>query len=415
MSTAAIAPRTLEQWLAWQQTLHATEMELGLDRVRAVAQRLGCLSPVGRHVVIAGTNGKGSCAALLASLLGEQGRVGVYTSPHLWRYNERIRVDGVEAGDAELCAAFQSIDDARGDISLTYFEFATLAALLIFQRARVDYSVLEVGLGGRLDAVNIVDADVALITNIGLDHVDWLGPDRESIAQEKAGIMRTDRPVVCADRDMPVGIRTAADQIGASLMTIGTDFDLVSGDGQWHYRGLRDGLEVPIFEGVLRVNLAAALAVHESLLGRAPAGDAVARACDAQRHLIGRREWLDDAPAILYDVGHNAEAIAVLVDELLAKPCVGRTHVVLGVLADKPVEAIVARLAELSPTLLFAGLDGLSARGLSASALAARSALAGACFADPRSAFEHALASAAAIDRIVVCGSFLTVAEARGH
>jgi len=415
VSKAAVAERTLDNWLAWQQTLHATEMELGLDRVSVVADRLGCLPLAGRHVVIAGTNGKGSCAALLASLLGEQGRVGVYTSPHLWRYNERIRVAGVDASDADLCTAFQAVDEVRGEISLTYFEFATLAALWLFQRAGIDFGVLEVGLGGRLDAVNIIDADVALITNIGLDHIDWLGPDREAIGREKAGIVRAERPTICADRCMPTSIATVAQQTGASLACIGIDFDLVDDHGRWCFRGQHENLEMPAFEGVLVDNLAAVLAAHQALLGQLPTGDALARACDAQRQLAGRREWFDAAPAIIYDVGHNAEAVAVLVDELLAHPCAGRTHVVLGMLADKPVEAVGARLAELSPTLWFAGLDDLSTRGLSAAALAERSGLAGRCFASPRAAFEQACAQAAAADRIVVCGSFLTVAQARGH
>lgn len=417
MSATATAERTLEDWLAWQLTLHASEMDLGLDRVSRVAERLGCLPLSARTVVIAGTNGKGSCAALLDSLLSVHGRVGTFTSPHLWRYNERIRIDGEQARDGDLCLAFAAIEEARGDISLTYFEFGTLAALWLFAREGVDYAVLEVGLGGRLDAVNIVDADVSLITNIGLDHIDWLGGDRESIGKEKAGILRTDRPAVCADRDMPASIADAAARLELSLARIGRDFDLVCQDHAWYFQqGDGSSVTIPLFDGVLVDNLAAVLAVHQALLGDLPTLDAIASACEAQYRLPGRRERIDGSPAIIYDVAHNAEAVAVLVDDLQAHPVFGQTHVVLGMLADKPVARVVELLAPVATRFYLAGLDALSTRGLSAGTLAARAGLGdSACFGDPAAALQGALAVADNADRIVVCGSFLTVAEARGH
>ncbi|MES1925084.1 bifunctional tetrahydrofolate synthase/dihydrofolate synthase [Salinisphaera sp. T31B1] len=406
--------RDLAEWLAWQSSLHASEMELGLERVGRVAERLGCLPPSRQTVVVGGTNGKGSCARLLESLLGDHARVGTYTSPHLWHYNERVRIDGAPASDADLCLAFAAVDAARRDVALTYFEFGTLAALWLFQRYGVDYTVLEVGLGGRLDAVNIVDADVALITNIGLDHMDWLGPDRHHIGHEKAGIMRAGRPVVCADRDMPDSVSDHAERLGARLLKIGESFDLARCDnGRWRWMDAhaRDVVLAPQ-TGVLADNLAAVLAVYSCLFDRLPEADAVERACSAQRLLPGRREYVDGPYVVIYDVGHNLEAVAVLVDELIDRPVEGETAVVLGMLADKPANAVAARLGRIADRFYLAGLDGLSPRGLSASALAERTALVGECFDTPMAALAAARAQASPGDRIVVCGSFLTVAHA---
>ena len=229
--------QTLDQWLAWQETAHRTAIDLGLERVGEVARRLGLTRPAAPVITIAGTNGKGSCVAYFEAIHQAAGRrVGAYTSPHLLRYNERVRVAGLPVTDEALCEAFARIDTARGDISLSYFEFGTLAALEVFRQQTVDVILLEVGLGGRLDAVNILDADLALITSIGLDHVEWLGEDRESIGREKAGIMRAGRPVVCGDREPPGAILAHAASVGATLYRIGEEFDVELGEGDWSWR-----------------------------------------------------------------------------------------------------------------------------------------------------------------------------------
>ncbi len=217
--------RTLAEWLAYQQDLHPRAIDLGLERVRAVAARLALLPPAGRTVLVGGTNGKGSTASFLASIAQAHGeRVGLFTSPHLWRYQERITIDGLEIEDAQLCAAFEQIEAARGKESLTYFEFNALAALLAFRAGKVDFSVLEVGLGGRLDATNIVDADLAVLCSVGLDHCDWLGSTLESIGAEKAGIFRAGRPVVLGSSDMPVTVGKALAALGCKVLTAERDF-----------------------------------------------------------------------------------------------------------------------------------------------------------------------------------------------
>jgi len=217
---------TLQEWLAWQEGLHFTSIELGLDRCMLVAKRMGLLHPSHAVISVAGTNGKGSSVSMLRGILNNAGyNTGSYTSPHLIRYNERICINGEEVSDELLCASFERIDRARGDVSLTYFEFGTLAAFDIFQRAGVDIAVLEVGLGGRLDAVNCLDADAALITTIDLDHQNWLGPDRESIGREKAGIMRSTAPAVCSDPNPPATILEHAAQLGTSLYMPGRDYE----------------------------------------------------------------------------------------------------------------------------------------------------------------------------------------------
>lgn len=411
MSAAAPLAGSVDEWLDWQLALHDSEMDLGLDRVAEVARALELLPLTSRAVVIAGTNGKGSCAALIESLLAAAGSVGTYTSPHLWRYNERIRIQGRCVNDGDLCQAFAAVEQARGDTSLTYFEYGTLAALWLFARARVDFAVLEVGLGGRLDAVNIVDADVALITNIGLDHVDWLGTDRDSIGIEKAGVMRAGRPAICADRRMPPAVAREAQRLGARLAVIGADFDIDRENGIWHWRYRKERRQVPTHPAVLPENLAGALCVTRDL-GISPADSDIAAACASQARLPGRRERVDGNIPIIYDVGHNAEAVAVLASDMADHPITGQTHLVIGMLADKPVEAVGARLRAVADRFYPAGLDLLSPRGLTATELANRLACDAPIFANPKAALDAARAASRAGDRIVVCGSFLTVAHA---
>ena len=413
MTAAPPLNGSVDDWLAWQLTLHATEMDLGLERVGRVADTLGVRDLAARCVVIAGTNGKGSCAALIESMLREQGRVGTYTSPHLWRYNERFRIDAEPVSDAALCDAFCAIEAARGDTSLTFFEYGTLAALWLFVQAGVDYAVLEVGLGGRLDAVNIVDADVALITNIGLDHVDWLGPDRESIGYEKAGVMRAQQPAFCCDRDRPRVIDAHAKSLGAKLGCIGDAFDITQTNGRWRFVCGEKTIERDEPPGVIADNLAGALVSVQAMTGAWPTTATIDKACREQAALIGRRERVDDILPIIYDVGHNAEAVAMLVCDLVNEPTTGSTHVVLGMLADKPVEAVISNLEKVADRFYFASLDGIGTRGLMAELLARRSEIDAPCFDHPRAALEAALDAGEAGDRVVVCGSFLTVAHAR--
>lgn len=387
-------------------------MELGLDRVHTVAERLGLLPPEHTTISVAGTNGKGSCVALIDGLIGPRARVGCYTSPHLWRYNERVAIDGAPVSDDDLVAAFETIEEARGHISLTFFEFGTLAVLWLFARAAVDVAVLEVGLGGRLDAVNIVDADVALITQIGLDHTAWLGDTREAIGREKAGIMRSGRAVLCGDRAPPDGIADTAARCGASLACLGNAFDMQCDGAIWHWSDGVASFQITPRPGVHPDNLALAIGGVRAA-GFSISADDIERAGDRQLQLAGRREVIDGPVPIIYDVAHNDDAVALLVKTLQEQTVTGRTHVVLGMLADKPVEAVGGRLAPIADALYPAGLDAVNGRGLDARTLAARLGYDGPVHGDPSAALAAARHSARVGDRIVVCGSFFTVAQAR--
>jgi len=409
---------SLADWLAWQETLHPNVIDMGLERVAFVARSMGLGRPATTVITVAGTNGKGSCVALLESMLGAAGyRVGVYSSPHLLRYNERVRVYGQEAGDAALCAAFEYIDQARGATSLTYFEFGTLAALALFAQADLDVAVLEVGLGGRLDAVNIVDADVALITSVGIDHVEWLGPDRESIGREKAGILRPATPAVYGEADPPRSVLALAEDLAAPMHCLERDYRYSPADDSWGWRSdaySYTGLPLPNLPGVFQLqNAAAVLMVLELLAPRLPVtveavhtGLLTARLPGRFQVLPGRVEWI-------LDVAHNPHAARALAEALRQRPCAGRTHLVLAMLADKDAASVCNALRPVVAVWYCAGLTG--ARGQSGAQLAARAGLAGpemTLHADVALACAHAAATARPGDRIVVCGSFHTVSEA---
>ncbi|HEY0917026.1 MAG TPA: bifunctional tetrahydrofolate synthase/dihydrofolate synthase [Solimonas sp.] len=415
MPAAPTAAWTLAEWLAWQEQLHPKSIELGLERVRSVALRLGLLPARAVTLTIAGTNGKGSSSTLAAAIYREAGyRTGLYTSPHLQRYNERVAIDGVPASDADLCRAFLAIEQARGATPLTYFEFGTLAALWLFREADVRVQVLEVGLGGRLDAVNIVDADAALITNIGLDHTDWLGDDRESIGREKAGVLRQGRPAVLVERHPPESVLAVAEDLQVPLLRLGRDYDFSPRDAAWRWQGpsgALDELPPPALPGAMQLqNASGVLALVETLRGPLPVTPAAIAAALRSLKLPGR---LQRVGACLLDVGHNAEAAEVLAEHLISLRPAGRVLLVLGMLADKPVEAF-ARL--LQPQVSRAFLGGLPGpRGLDALALQARLRSLGmeteACRDIPE-ALRRALAQAAPEDLVVVTGSFITVAAA---
>ncbi|SFF31435.1 dihydrofolate synthase / folylpolyglutamate synthase [Fontimonas thermophila] len=410
--------RTLEDWLRWQETLHPRSIELGLERVRTVAARLHLPDPRPVTLTIAGTNGKGSSAHLAALIYREAGyRVGLYTSPHLLRYNERVRIDGVEATDAELCAAFEAVEQARGECALTYFEFGTLAALWLFREHKVDVQVLEVGLGGRLDAVNLVDADTALITSIGLDHLDWLGPDRESIAREKAGVFRPDRPAIVAEPDPPRSLFDVATAVAAPLRLIGRDFRIHAHDAGFDWQGRAwtlHALPRPGIPGEAQLrNAAGVLAAIEALASRRPVGEDAIRRALPRLSVPGRCELRGN---VVLDVAHNHESALVLAQYLASLPTVAPTVLLLGMLADKPHARIWEALAPCVDAAVLVSLPG--PRGLAAADLARRLGAVRVdlhCCATMAEALAIARGRAGAKGRIVVTGSFLTVAAAMGE
>jgi dihydrofolate synthase / folylpolyglutamate synthase len=415
----------LADWLAWQETLHPNAIDLGLDRLQRTLDRLGWQRPTCPVITVAGTNGKGSCVALTARILREGGyRVGTFTSPHLLRYNERITIDGVEVADEALIDAFERIDAARGPDTLTFFEFNAAAALLVFADAQPDAVVLEVGMGGRLDAVNVVDADVALVTSIDLDHCEWLGRDRETIGREKAGVFRAGRPAIFGSRDMPASIRESAQQIGADLQQLGRDFDWVRNGDRWNWRGRageqRD-LPAPALHGDIQYdNAAAVLAALEALQSRLRAPRAAIERGLQTVTLPGRFQVVRQSNPRpiewILDVAHNPAAAHTLAAQLAARKNGGRTIAVCGVLSDKDVEGIVGELRNSFDSWVIVGLQG--ARALPPEDLAARVRKVGAnveaVAADVVAGCLVAEALAQAGDRIVVFGSFLTVGPALG-
>ena len=416
---------TLADWLAHQEHSHPQAIDLGLQRVRAVAQELGLVPWRGRSILVGGTNGKGSTATLIAQLAQAANiRTGLFTSPHLRRYQERIAIDGAAVDDATLLAAFAAIDAARGATTLTFFEWNTLAALWIMRRRQVELAVLEVGLGGRLDATNIVDADVAVLCSVGIDHTEWLGADRESIGREKAGIFRAARPAVLASADMPASVRAVARDLGSKLYVAGTDFRFVSQpDGRWRFeRGplCLDALPRPGIAGERQLQNAAAALCALSLVGGAgresplwsqPA--AVAQVLVDLR-LAGRLQQVSGHPPWLLDVAHNPDAAAVLAEFLRGVRIRGRKLLLFGMLADKDVAAVSAVLAPVVQGSVLCSI-GDTPRGLSHRELRARLAPTMVVLA----AAESVAAGCAQLraqsgrdDLLIVCGSFHMVGPA---
>lgn len=370
--------RNLAEWLAYQDRINIHSIELGLDRVREVWQRMGAPRPAPQVITVAGTNGKGSTVALLEAMLAAAGRrVGAFTSPHLLVYNERIRINGALAEDDALIASFERIEAARGELPLTYFEFGTLAALDLFARAGVDVAVLEVGLGGRLDAVNIIDANVAVITTIGLDHMAWLGPDRDSIGREKAGIARRDRPAILGELDPPNGLLAALAECGALVERAGRDFKIERHSDGWRWRH-RDGTAMELPDPILSApvqyaNAAAAIAALHVLDEGALSSGALFAAASAGLHevrIAARLQALGGEPRLFVDVGHNPQAARALAEWLDTQPP-GRIHAVYGALADKDVGGVMAALGTRIDHWHLAGLEQATPRGLAGPALAA--------------------------------------------
>lgn len=410
----------LEDWLRWIERQHPSTIAMGLERVHAVRQRLGIefACPV---ITVGGTNGKGSTCAFLEAMLCEAGhRAGCYTSPHLHAYGERVRIDRRMASDAALAAAFAAVESARGGVPLTYFEFGTLAAAWLFQEQSVEVAILEVGLGGRLDAVNAFDTDCAVITSVGIDHVEWLGPTRESIGREKAGIFRPGRPAVVAERSVPGSMLDHAATTGARLLRLGVDFHAEPDGVQWRYRGpggTRGGLPHPALRGVHQLeNAAAAITALDTLRDRVPVDMGAIRQGLLLAELPGRFQVLPGRPVTILDVAHNPHAAERLAQSLEAMQDCRETLAVFGMLADKDIEGVVRAMRQRVDRWFVAPLPGPRGADVPriAAALDAERVLEPVHACDSvADALSRARAAARPDDRIVVFGSFLTVEAAR--
>lgn len=422
-------PTSLAGWLDYQQRIHPREIALGLDRVREVWGRMGSPVPASLVITVGGTNGKGSTVAFLEAMLAAAGkRVGAYTSPHLLRYNERVRVTGCDAEDDALIDAFTRIETARGELPLTYFEYGTLAALWIFSRANLDVAILEVGLGGRLDAVNIIDADAAIVTTVDLDHQDWLGNDRGSIGREKAGIFRAGHIAVVGDRDPPRTLTEYARRIGAQIRLAGRDFLGDSRSEGWRWTGWREpgsggsapclDLPLPALAAPCQIdNAATAIATLYALRARIGWNPKAITTGVANARVGARLQRFAGEPELIIDVAHNPQAAGVLAEWLRNSSAGGRTLAVFGALGDKDVNGVVSVLAADIDAWILAGLDKDSPRGLNASVLSERLS---SLLADTGSTLHAnvgeglfaAFAAAQPGDRVIAFGSFLVAAAA---
>lgn len=416
---------SLSQWLVHLESMHPVAIDMGLDRVAAVGERLklhfDC--PV---ITVGGTNGKGSTCAMLESMLMQGSyRVGLYTSPHILDFNERARIDGHSVSDTVLCDAFTAVEAVRGDISLTYFEFTTLAILKLFADTKLDVVILEVGLGGRLDAVNIIDPDVAIVTSVDLDHQQYLGDTREKIGFEKAGIFRPQRAAICGDPSPPQSLVAHANNIGADLWLFGRDFNYSGDRQQWSYGGRsvrRHALAYPSLRGANQLlNASAALAALEVLRDRLPLGAQEVRAGLVLVELPARFQVLPGRPAVILDVAHNPHAAATLAQNLDQMGFFPYTYAVFGAMSDKDIAGVLSHLKDKIDHWYLCDLP--LPRAASAESLAAALGSAGfvagntggtersvQCFATPAEAYAAARDSVSENDRIVVFGSFLTVA-----
>jgi dihydrofolate synthase/folylpolyglutamate synthase len=419
-----LADSPLAEWLHYLEVLHKLPIDLGLERVAEVARRMGlALNAV--KIVVGGTNGKGStCAMLEAILLAAGYRVGMYTSPHLIDFVERARINGEFVSESAFTRQFAAIEAARAEISLSYFEYTTLAVLQLFADADLEVVVLEVGLGGRLDAINIVDADCAIITSVDLDHMDYLGDTREKIGWEKAHIYRGGKPAICSDPVPPQSLLDHAEKIGADLWLFGRDFNYSGDRQQWAYGGReqrRSSLAYPALRGANQLlNASAALAALESLREQLPVPQQAVRMGLSQATLPGRFQILPGQPATILDVAHNPHAAAVLAQNLDNMSFHPYTYAVFGMLNDKDIAGVVAKMGNRIDHWLCVGLEGPRGTGGEALAEKVRAALPPLksgddaptieVFADPPAAFVEARKRAGEGDRIVVFGSFVTVA-----
>jgi dihydrofolate synthase/folylpolyglutamate synthase len=421
INSSPVAPdsSSLEDWLSYLERLHPSSIDLGLDRVASVRDRLG-LAPKFPVITVGGTNGKGSTCAMLESCLRLAGyKSGCYMSPHLLRYNERVRIGGVEAGDGALVEAFRRVEQARANTSLTYFEFGTLAAVLLFVEARIDVAVLEVGLGGRLDAVNAFEPDCAVVVSVALDHVDYLGSTRERIGFEKAGIFRTHKPAIVAEADPPASLLQHAQNTGADLRLIDRDFGYATEEVQWRFwdwRGKRDGLPLPALRGTYQLaNASAALAALDSLREQLPVDNGAIRRGLVEVDLPARFQVLPGRPALILDVAHNPHAAARLAENLVRLDGRGRILAVFAMLKDKDINGVVAAVSAQVREWFVAPLPGPRGADLDRMTGALREARAAGSVtscSDVATALRRARGLAGPDDKIVVFGSFHTVAAA---
>ena len=415
---------TLEDWLSWQQTLHAKKIDLGLERVCTVLERLGIRQPPYRILTVAGTNGKGSTVGVCANVLSAAGyRVGTFTSPHLFHYRERIAVAGKHLSDAELVSLFDAVDQARGNTSLTYFEFGFVAAALAFSRAKAHVAVLEVGLGGRLDAVNALDADAAVVVSVGLDHMSWLGEDREAIGFEKAGVFRPRRPAIVADPQPPRSVIDHAASIGASLRCVGQDFHyrLSGGGRRWQYEDEHRTLEdLPLPGGLVGyglANAAGALALLSSVSDKLPLPAAAIAAGLSrpgprgrlERHTLDGAEWL-------FDVAHNPHGAAALAQAIDPAPN-GVSHALVAVMGDKDIEGLLKPMVPSTDQwwVTSTGTERGADPGLVAQHLGDLGAKEVTVIADLGATLTRLRQLLGSGDRVTVFGSFHTVGPALRH
>ncbi|HDX8599526.1 TPA: bifunctional tetrahydrofolate synthase/dihydrofolate synthase [Klebsiella oxytoca] len=401
------ATSPLATWLSYLEHLHSKTIDLGLARVSEVAQRMAVIKPAPFVFTVAGTNGKGTTCRTLESVLMAAGyKVGVYSSPHLVRYTERVRVQGEELPELAHTTSFAEIEAARGDISLSYFEFGTLSALWLFQQARLDVVILEVGLGGRLDATNIVDADVAVVTSIALDHTDWLGPNRESIGREKAGIFRSGKPAIVGEPDMPLTIAEVASEKGALLLRRGVDWQYDASEQGWSFRDRQGALNDLPLPQVPLPNAATALAALRA--SGLKVKEQAMRDGIQNAMLPGRFQIISEAPRTILDVAHNPHAAAYLAGRLKTLSKTGRVLAVVGMLHDKDIAGTLTNLQAEVDDWYCAPLEG--PRGATAEQLLEH-LRAGKVYTSVAQAWHAAMADARPEDTVLVCGSFHTVAH----
>lgn len=411
----------LNDWLAYLDTVDPNEIDLRLQNVQQLGQSLNLTPLPYRLITVAGTNGKGSCVAMLRQILSAQGyRVGTYTSPHLMRYNERITIDGAEISDQDLIDAFVKIDQARDNTSLTYFEFGTLAAHLCFQKNNIDIAVMEIGLGGRLDAVNAFDPDASLVTSIGLDHQQWLGDNRSDIALEKAAIFRTARPAICADLKPPSSLGLYAKRIGSEFYQLDKEFGFKVGKNDWQWRGPQSQTKgLPLLRGQAKIqyqNAAGVIMALKALTHRIPVSDIAIKRGLASFFLAGRLQVVSQRPSVILDVAHNSDAVLEMRQYLIDRPISGQTFAVFSLLDDKDSLKIISIMQPIIDSWYIAELA--SDRSAKPATLAAQVTASHSLkkpvvstYDSPIVAFKHARRAARQRDRIVVFGSFYLVGD----
>jgi dihydrofolate synthase/folylpolyglutamate synthase len=412
--------RSIDKWLHWQESLHFTAIELGLERCRRVANNMGLLNPSYNVISVAGTNGKGSSIIMLDRILRNAGyKIGRYTSPHLLRYNERICINGNQVSDAELCESFDRIDRARGDISLTYFEFGTLAALDLFRQHNVQLAILEVGLGGRLDAVNILDADISLITSIDIDHQEWLGNNRESIGREKAGIFRNLAPAICSEPNPPQSLLDCSEALGTPISILGSDyqFNLINDTWSWSTKDTRiERLPRPMKYCDFQIqNASGVLMLLAKIQDEYPVSTENIKQGLSSFRLKGRFQIIPGAIPKILDVAHNRQSIKALVTNLKMIPCYGKTHIILGMLKDKDHQRVIKELIEITDTWHFVSIS--QDRGIEAKILTSKLKALGRLeniseYSNVEEALDKIHKLSMPDDRIIITGSFYTVGAA---